>query len=87
MEIKIKDLKTLIQEEFMRGVPEFELQEATHNYIQQIKNRVKKHIEQTSNSPSQAREKHVAMSEVFAELESDVNDLLEDKIWSFMQRT
>ena len=87
MKVKLGDLRQAIQEEFLRGVPEFMLRDITSRYMESIKNMLERHIEMTSIDPTQTREKMDAANEVMKSLEEDVYQVLEDKLWQFMQRT
>jgi hypothetical protein len=63
------------------------LRDITRRYMESIKNLLERHGEMTSNDPIQSREKMDAANEVMKSLEEDVYQVLEDKLWSFMQRT
>ena len=69
----------------MRGVPEFILQDASRKYIDEIKNNVKRHIQETMTNPADAREAFDKLDSVFNELEEDVNQLMENRVWQFLQ--
>ena len=86
MKIKVGDLRRIIREEYMRGVPEFQLQEATRKYVDEIRRHVRHHIEQTRGSGPVAIDAYEKSEEMLKQLEEEANQLLEDKIWQFIQR-
>lgn len=87
MIIKIQELRQLIKDEYLRGVPEYALRDLTKRYVDSIRELVGRHIEMTTKDPIQTREAIEATTEVMASLEEDVNQVLEEKLWQFMQRT
>lgn len=87
MKITLGELRRLVQEEYMRGVPEFVLRELTHNYVEGIRRHVQKHITMTQRDPAGAREAIAIANDVLKELEDQANQLLEDKLWQYVQRT
>ncbi len=87
VKISIKKLREIIREEYLRGVPNFELRQITNGFVGSLKSRIKNNIQQTSHSNEQAKERYEALNDVFKELEEEVNDLVDDKIWSFISRT
>ncbi len=86
MKLKVNDLRNLINEE-MRGVPEFVLRNVTNGYIDTIRKHVHKHITMTAKSPADARFKIEEANKVLKELEDEACQLLEDKLWQWLQRT
>ena len=87
MKIRFGDLKKIIHEEYMRGVPEFVLREVTHQYVEEIRKHVQRHILATKKSPNDSREAIDTANDILKQLEIEANELLEAKLWQFMQRT
>ena len=87
MKVSLEELRSMIREEYMRGVPEFVLHSATSAYIETIRKYIQKHILMTKKNPQDAREAIEAANEVLKELETEANQLLENKLWQFMQST
>lgn len=87
MKIKVGELRQLIHEEYMRGVPEYVLHDATTRYVDSVRLFVERHIAMTQKDPVGQRETMELANEILHQLEEDVNKLLEDKLWTFMQRT
>ena len=85
MRIKLGELKSIVREEYLRGVPEFQLTEATHKFVGEIGQLVKRHIQTTRPSETQAREALVKAEEVLAELEEETNALVEEKVWKLTE--
>lgn len=86
MQVKLGDLRKMIREEYMRGVPEFILKEATKTYVGAVRKHVQRHILMTRKSPADARAAIDAANEMLLQLEEEANQLLEDKLWQFMQK-
>jgi hypothetical protein len=77
-----------VNEDFMRGIPEFVLRQATEKYIDEIKQQVFKHIlGYKSHSEAERVASISAADEALSELENEVNDLLENALRYFMQQT
>ena len=87
MKIKVGQLRQLIHEEYMRGVPEYVLHDATTRYIENIRLFVERHIAMTQKDPVSQRETMELANEILHKFEEDANKLLEDSLWQFMQRT
>lgn len=87
MKLCIGDVRKIVREEYLRGVPEFLIREASSKFVGEIRNHIKKHILMTKKSVAQQREAIDAADDVLKELEISVNDLVEEKIWQFIQNT
>jgi hypothetical protein len=87
MKIKVAELRQLINEEFMRGVPEYILHDATHKYIETIRLYLQRHIAMTQKDPVGQRETIELANQVLEKLEKTVNQNCEDSLWQFLQRT
>lgn len=87
VKVCIGDLRRLIREEYLRGVPEFVLRQATTKYVDDIRQQVFRYISSNrSATPEDRRNAIAAANEVLEELETKANALLEDQLWSFVQR-
>lgn len=87
MKIRVGDLKKIVHEEYLRGVPEFVLQEASGKFVDEIRKHIKKHIMLVKRNPADVREAMDSANDVLNDLEQEVNELLEQKIWQFIQST
>lgn len=78
----------MIREELLRGVPDFALREATSNFAREIKQNIVKYVNFSAgdSTPVDRAEKMRAIDETIAELESEMHELLQDKIYMFLQR-
>lgn len=87
MKIKLNDLKDVIREEFMKGVPEFMLREATDECVGKIRMHMKRYIQQRAQNPRHSREMMDEANATLDELETEMYELVEKKIWKFAQQT
>lgn len=76
-----------LTEEYLHGVPEWQLREDTTNFVNMIRKRIKTFIllNKSENSADQ-REAIDAMNDVCDQLEEKVYDLLEDGLFNFTRR-
>jgi hypothetical protein len=86
LKVRLGDLKQVIREEYLRGVPEFVLRQATTKYVDEIR----KHIFQfilanKSTTGVDQRESFAAANQVLEDLEEKANDLLEDQLFQFIR--
>ena len=87
MKITVGELRGLIKEEYLHGVPEWALREDTSKFVDQIKERIKKFILlNKSENPSDQREAIAAMNDVCDDLEEKIYDVLEDALFNFTRR-
>ena len=86
MKLTKRQLRKLIREEF-RGVPLFAFREVTRKYIDDIRAELRKNILVAhSPSPGTQRMAFESMNEVLEEFELEISELLEDKLYNFLQR-
>lgn len=87
MKIRVGQLKRAIREEYLRGVPEFILRQATTRYVDEIRQHIKRYIVMNkSRDPDQQREAIAAANAVLEDLEEKSNDLLDDQLWTFIKQ-
>jgi len=87
MKMRVDELRGVIREEYLRGVPEFVLRTATKKYVDEIRQHVARYImANKSNTSADRREAIAAADDVLEDLESKVNDLLEDQLFAFARR-
>ncbi len=87
MKVRLGNLRKVIREEYMRSVPEFVLKQATTQYIDTIRRHMQKHILQTQKDPASARRSIELANKTLEGLEEDANQLLEDRLWQWIQNT
>ncbi len=87
MKVRVKDVRKIVREEFMRGVPEFVFREAVDKFVEEIRQQLKKHILVVKKDPTDQREAIRIANETLKELEQEAYELLENKLWQYAQRT
>lgn len=87
MKVRLSEIRKLVQEEYLRGVPEFLLRDITKRYMESLRALMSRHIESTTKDSSEARIAMDAANETLKSLEENVNQLLEDHLWEFVQKT
>ncbi len=87
MKLKVKDLRKTINEEFLRGIPEFILRQATSKYVDEVRQHIFRFIlENKSVSKIEQRQSIAAANEVLEELEVKANELLEEQLFQFIKQ-
>lgn len=86
MKVRVGSLRKTIREEYLRGVPEFVLRQATTRYVDEIRQHIKRFIVMNkSNDDQQQREAIEVANEVLIDLEQKLNDTLDDQLWAFIK--
>lgn len=87
MKIKVKELRGMVQEA-LRGVPPFIFSEATRKYVEDVREQLRQNIliDKSSTMATQ-REAFEAANEILKDFEAEVNSLLEEKLYNFLQQT
>lgn len=86
MKMNVSELRSVIREEYLRGVPEFVVRQATDRFIDDIKAEVIKYVLAHRSRSVIERERVLdEMSEHLDDLKADVNDLLDEKLYAFVQ--
>lgn len=87
MKARLGDVRKVIREEYLRGVPEFVLRQATEKYVEEIRRHILKFIlTNKSDTGIDQRAAVAAANDVLETFEEKANDLLEDQLWSFLRR-
>lgn len=87
MKVRLGDLRQVIREEYLHGVPEFELRQASTDFVDQLRKKIKKFILiNKSENPEDQREAIQAMNDVCDQLEEKVYDTIEDALFNFTRR-
>lgn len=87
MKVRVGDLRQMIREEYLRGVPEYVLREATQKYVNEIRQHIFRFImAQKSQTEIDQKAAIAAANEVLAELEEKANGLLEDSLFQFVRQ-
>lgn len=87
MKVRVGDLRKMIREEYLRGVPEFALRQATTKYVAEIRQQIFRFIlANKSQTEVDQRAAMQAADQVLTELEEKANDLLEDMLYQFVRQ-
>lgn len=87
VKVTVKELRQVIHEEYMRGLPEYVLRQATERYVDEIRKQIFRYVlANKSDTDVNQRNAMAATNEVLEDLEEKVNDLLEDSLFQFLQR-
>lgn len=87
MKVRVGDIRKAIREEYLRGVPEFVLRQATTKYVDEIRQQLFRFIlANKSQTPADQREAQKAANQVLVDLEQKANDLLEDSLYTFIRQ-
>jgi len=79
-------LRKLIKEEYLKGVPDFALRQTTEKYIEDVRKLMFRYV--LANKNKNQIEQHQAIravDQVLEELEVKVNDLLEEELYQFVR--
>lgn len=87
MKITEADLRKIISEELLRGVPEFVIRQASSDCVDRVRQHVTRFIQQRAENQIHARELTKLANQLLEELEDEMYDLIEDKLLAFVQRT
>jgi hypothetical protein len=83
----IQQLREIINEEYLRGIPEFVLRQATTKYVDEIRQHLKAFVLlNKSENGVERKEALDSMNETVDSLEEKVNQLLQDELWAFTQQ-
>lgn len=87
MKITVGELRSLIKEEFLHGVPEWRLRQDVTDFVDNIRSQIKGFVLVNKSENALDRQEAIkAMNDVCDELETKVYDVLEDSLWSFTRR-
>lgn len=87
MKVRVGELRRVIREEYLHGVPEWALREDTTTFVNVLRGRIKKYILlNKSENPTDQREAIAAMNDVCDTLEEKLYDTVEDALFNFTRR-
>lgn len=87
VKIRLVDLKKIVNEEYVKGIPDFLLRDESKKFIDNIRQLVRRSIDQHhSNDPETRQEALQAAEESLNSLELEVHDLLEVKLWRYLSQ-
>ena len=84
---RLGDVRSLIREEFLHGIPEWQLRKDTADFVNIIRDRITSYVllNKSENAVDRA-EAIQAMNDVCDQLEQKVYDVLEDQLFNFTRR-
>ena len=87
MKIKLSELRRLVNEEYTRGVSEWQLQQATDKYIEMIKEHlVRSIVSGATHDQVQLKEKLDKLDDMLNNLRDSVVVLMEEKLVDYLQQ-
>lgn len=87
MKVKLGELRRLIREEYLQGVPEWQLRQDTSEFVDRIRDRITNFILVNKSQNGMERNEAVAaMHTVCDELEERVYAVLEDQLFNFTRK-
>jgi len=87
MKVRLGDLRSLIKEEFLHGVPEWQLRQDTAEFVNRIRDRITGYVLiNKSDNLADRNEAMQAMNDACDELEEKVYDVLDSSLFSFTRR-
>lgn len=86
MKVRLGTLRRLIHEEYLHGVPEWQLRTDTKGFVDTIRDRITSYVlvNKSENGVDRA-EAIAAMNQVCDTLEEKVYDVLEDQLYAFIR--
>lgn len=87
MKARLGDVRKAIREEYLRGVPEFALRQATRSYVEEVRQHVKRFVLMNKSQTTADQRYTIDLAnQVLEELEEETFNLLEDKLWQFVRQ-
>lgn len=87
MRVRFSELRSLLREELLHGVPEWQIREDSTRFVELLRDRITGYIRANkSGSSDQTAEAIEAMNDVCDELEDKVYDLVQDQLFAFVRR-
>lgn len=87
MQITTKQIRRLIQEEMLKNIPEFVLNETTRKFVEDIKLQLQHHISSDGDNDSSTTNAYTEADAILLEIEAEVNELLQQKLTKFLQKS
>ena len=78
-------VKTLLKEDYARGIPDFALSQVASDAAEGLKHHLRRHIIQMSADPAKQRQMFTSASVLLRELEGEMKELLEEKLLKFVR--
>lgn len=84
--LSMREVRRLIREEFMRGVPDHALRTVTKRYVDDVRRLIFSSIIASKSDSSSQRSAMASANVTLEELEQRCNDLLKDQLWTFLRQ-
>jgi flavorubredoxin len=78
-------IRDALNEDLMRGVPEFVIYEISGKAVSELRKHVQKHVALVCSSPQQVRESMQACEGLLKKLNESMVELIEDRLWELMR--
>ena len=79
------EVKTVLKEDYARGIPDFAISQVAADATEGLKRHLRKHISQMASDPAKQRQMLAAANAVLRETETEMKELLEDKLLKFVR--
>lgn len=87
VKIRIADLKKLLKEDYVQGIPDFLLRDESKKFVDNIRQLVRRSIDQHHSSDPEVRQEALqAAEESLNSLELEVHELLQSKLWRYLSQ-
>jgi hypothetical protein len=81
-----KNVRKIIREEFLHGIPDFALKQATETFVDDIRRSMKRFImSNKSKNKQEQKQAFQAAEQALDSLENKVNDLLDEHLYIFIR--
>lgn len=80
-------VKQRIKEDIMRGVPDFVINDAASNCSDYVRRHLTLHINQIAQDPTHRRRLQAAALVTLKEIESEVSDIIKEKLQNFLAKS
>lgn len=79
-------IRRLVREEFMRGVPDFVIRQATDDYINTLRSLSLRHLQQRAQSSSDRSEMTLEIDTALDSLSKELHELVEEKLFRLVSK-
>lgn len=79
-------IRSLVREEFMRGVPDFVIRQATDDYINNLRELSLRHLQQRSQSASDRSNMTAEVDKSLNDLSEELHELVNDKLFRLVSK-
>lgn len=87
MKTRVGDLRNIIREEFLNGVPEWELRQDTSKFVEAIRGKIERYILLNKSETGVERAEAIkSMNDTCDILEDKLYGVLEDSLYGFTRR-